>query len=319
MRTFILIFLILFSFKSQASPSSFASSVLLRQTLKIDSPSFVNPSQSIVLPLSPGLDQKESVLCWTYATLSLLESNLMLRFPQFENVSFSRTFMQRNNAEDRAIKSYILKEEEFKEFGTMSIALKLIKKYGLIPQDGRPHPTHDSYAKLISDELDKIPTKKEKFSKISDIVDAIFFKTPSLVVFNRDTYTPKALGAMALNGQKWLSFAFEPEASGKWGTHPDTDAYKDMKAWYVDPAKKENIIKESLKEGFGVAMFYAAHIVVIYGADYDEFNRPVKYYIKDSYPHNPERKNPYTYEADPAKVYEVIKGLDTIDIRSKIN
>ncbi len=312
MKHIITSILFLFAFKSLAGPSDLASSLLLRQLVEIDSPSYIVPDTSIVLPVSPGLDQGKTALCWAFATLSLLESNLMLRYPQFKNVSFSRAFIQRNNAEERAIRSYILNDDVFSERGTMSTALELISKYGLMPLDGTKYIS--DYGPTIENSLDRLTSTEEKLNQVKNIIDRVFFKAPPQVSFNGKNYTPQELAALALNNQKWLSYGFKSGAKGQWGPHPDPDAFKGTQSWYVDPSQKASIIYNSLKQGYPLTMLFGGHIIVIYGADYDSSGKPLKYYLKDS---STNGSSP-TYAAEPDYLDRIILDLETIDLRSKI-
>ena len=312
MKLITLTTLFLLAFTLQAFASNFASSLELRNYIEIDSPSYLLPSQSIVLPVSPGVDQEETSLCWTFATLNLLESNFMLRNPQVKNVSFSRAFLQRNNAEERAIRTYILKTDVFMERGDLVNAVILVEKYGLIPIDAKGYK--DGYQAPLKQQLSTFATNEEKLAHVKSIVDGLFFEAPSKVSFNGKTLAPKELGALVLNNQKWIAFGFKNGAKGEWDAHPDTDAFAGLKAWYLDPSKQDAVILNSLKAGYPVAMGYSGHEVIIYGADYDENGVALKYYIKDSY----QRGGTFTYEADPVRFHQVIMVLETVDIRSKL-
>ena len=312
MKIMIPFLFILLAFVSDARSSNFVSSLLLREQIEIDSPNYLVADTSIILPVSPGLDQGKSSLCWAFATLSLLESNIMLRNPQMNKVSFSRAFLQRNNAEERAIRSYVLLDEVFSERGTMSTALEIINKYGLIPIDGKKYIS--DYAETIEEELDRLTSNEEKLSQVKSIVDRVFFKAPEQVTFNGEEYTPLELAAFALNNQKWISYGFKAGSKGEWSVHPDPDAFTGTKAWYVSPLMKESIILHSLQAGFPVTMFFGGHIIIVYGADYDSAGNALKYYIKDSYSNG----SSFVYEAFPDYLYKIMVGLDTIDLRSKI-
>jgi hypothetical protein len=312
MSFFLGIFVFISVFIPEARSSNFALSLLIRDQIEIDSPNYIVADTSIILPVSPGLDQEKSSLCWAFATLSLLESNIMLRYPQYTKVSFSRAFIQRNNAEERAIRSYVLLDEVFSERGTMTTALELINKYGLIPIDEKKYLA--DYADAIEDQLDRLTSNEEKLAQVRSIVDDVFFKAPAKVTFNNKVYTPLELAAFALNNQQWISYGFKVGAKGEWGVHPDPDAFKGTKAWYVSPTKKEAIILSSLQAGFPLTMFFGGHIIIVYGADYDSAGKALKYYLKDSYSNG----SSFVYEAFPDYLYKIMVGLDTIDLRSKI-
>ena len=274
--------------------------------------SLVNPAESLILPLSPGIHQEFTSLCWSFATLSWLETRFLVLHPDVNDrkLSLSRAGMQRNNAEERSLRTYIFKTDTFVEGGTFLNARILIDKYGLIPQDMKPYQ-RETYIKDIKKKLDALDESQRK-EELKSIIDDQFFAMPETVEYLGETMTPADLATKMIDGQKFFSYAFRSGAVGEWGAHPDPDALQGTQSWYVDPSMKEKIIRDSLKAGFPVEMTYAAHCILIYGADYDEKGKVVKYYLKDSYNFH---SGKYTYTADPKKLHEQIWELGTADLR----
>jgi hypothetical protein len=97
-----------------------------------------------------------------------------------------------------------------------------------------------------------------------------------------------------LKDQTWVAFA--PGRHEGWGDHPDSDARPETRAYEMPLEKITNLIREALRDNRPVTYAGNGHSVMIYGASYDEAGKPLKYFIKDSYPS-------FFYEATPSKLH----------------
>ncbi len=299
-------------------PSSFAvhsnyfKALQARNLVEVKDHKFIQPKTSLILPLSEGVHQTFTSLCWSFATLSFLETRYLVLNPNAKHISLSRLGMQRNTAEERALRTYILRTDTFVEGGTFINAQIVMHKYGLLPLDSEDY-RRESYIRDIKKDLDVLP-ESQRASGLTSIVDRIFFPMPKTVEFEGKSMTPVALAEKMINKAPLMSFAFKAGAQGAWDKHPDPDALVGTQSWYVDPSMKESIIKKSLQMGYPVEMTFEAHCILIYGADYDDKGRATRYYLKDSYDFHDGR---YTYEAEPAALHKAIWELGTVDVRKK--
>jgi len=129
-------------------------------------------------------------------------------------------------------------------------------------------------------------------------------KIPQTTTLLEQTMTPAELREKMIDGQLFWSYAFSKTQKG-WHPHRDPDALKGTLSLYVHPDKKAEIVNQSLKLGKAVTYLTAAHILTIYGADFDAKGKAIKYYVKDSYPN-------YFYEADPKKLLNNAVELTTV-------
>ncbi len=102
-----------------------------------DAPAPAPPSpqaaESYVLPITPPLHQGDTGLCWMYATLSMLETNYLVRHPGSQ-ISLSRGAMQVEAVEDRLERLVRGESAQLPEGGLAVEALALIRKDGMVAQ-----------------------------------------------------------------------------------------------------------------------------------------------------------------------------------------
>ena len=91
-------------------------------------------AESYLLPITPPLDQGESDLCWVYATLSMLETNYMVRHPGSQ-IALSRGALERDAIADRFLRLIRGEPRNLDNGGLAVEALALIRQNGLLAED----------------------------------------------------------------------------------------------------------------------------------------------------------------------------------------
>ena len=90
-------------------------------------------AESYALPITPPLHQGDTGLCWMYATLSMLETNYLVRHPGSQ-ISLSRGAMQAEAVEDRLERRVRGESTQLPEGGLAVEALTLIRKDSVVAQ-----------------------------------------------------------------------------------------------------------------------------------------------------------------------------------------
>src|SRR5271166_4042403 len=91
-------------------------------------------AESYLLPITPPLDQGDSDLCWVYATLSMLETNYMVRHPGSQ-IALSRGALERDAIADRLLRLIRGEPRNLDNGGLAVEALALIRQNGLLAED----------------------------------------------------------------------------------------------------------------------------------------------------------------------------------------
>ncbi len=123
-------------------------------------------------------------------------------------------------------------------------------------------------------------------------------------IFLGEKLSPFELREKLFGGLEFWSYAISDKISG-WSAHPDPTARPGNQAYFVSRSEIPRIIKNSLDQRAPIGYWFESHVVVIYGAEYDQEGKALKYLIKDSYP-------PYFYEKDANVVHSIIKTLSGI-------
>jgi len=273
--------------------------------------------ETIVLPISRGFNQRDTGLCWAYATLSALETIYLVRNPEGSDVELSRRAMQYYTMEDRYRRSIKQVNTYISEGGIVLDAIRLIQSNGIVSFDDYYDITEPYGDANISDMIDNAGSVTDKIIAMYEGMDIVYTAPPTLAHIpgspapgNQNSTKVEAqagdLARLVLALDAWQSYAPSSTKSG-FHTHPDPDARWENMSWYMPRGEFPDRIKQALKAGFPVIVSIQTHSLLIYGADYDSNGAPLTYYIKDSYP-------PYYYRANAGYVHENFWEMTTIKL-----
>lgn len=239
------------------------------------------------LPVSRAFDQKDSQLCWIHSFLSAVETMELVKNPQ-RKLELSRAALQRRTLQDRLARRLDGTDTFMSERGTPMDALALARRFGLV--------AWEDYADLVKGVDGRYESlyRRAKNSSLQAVLDRLFAPLPEFTQLEGRAVTPVRLAEEVLAGQSWVAFA--PGNKEGWGDHPDPDARPETRAYATSPEKITKLIREALLDNRPVTYGGNGHSILIYGATYDASGKPLKYFIKDSYPD-------YFYEAAPRKLH----------------
>jgi len=239
-------------------------------------------AEHYVLPITPPLAQGDSDLCWVYATLSMLETNYMVRHPGSQIV-LSRGYLQVASIADRLARHVDGEQGQLEDSGLAVEALALIRRNGLIAQRDF-HDVVDSapiYASL-KDELAAMPDRADKLELLSQTLAGRLGARPDVTHLDGRPLTPQQLARAVLGAHAWIEFDRSRGETEGWGPSRDPDARPETRVMYVKIEQLIELIHRSLAHGQAVVAGTDDHAFLIYGADYDSDGKPVSYMIKDS-------------------------------------
>ena len=249
--------------------------------------------ETIVLPVSREFNQRDTGLCWAYATLNALETIYLARNPEGLEVELSRRAMQYYTMEDRYRRSIKKVNTYITEVGVALDAIRLIQSNGIVSFDDY-NDIFDPYGQAdIRNMIDSGESFTDKIIAMYEGMDIVYTTPPTLTQIpssptldNPDpTYVEAEAGDLArlvLAGDVWQSYT-PSETKVGFHDHPDPDSRWEIMSWHMPRSDFPGRIKQALEAGFPVIVSIRNHGVLVYGADYDSNGSPVKYYIKDSY------------------------------------
>lgn len=158
----------------------------------------------IDLEATPVKDQSRSGTCWSYATTSFIESE-MLRMGK-KPIDLSEMFTVRHVYADKAEKYVRLHGHlNFAQGGALPDMLYVIKKYGAVPQSvyeglnyGTEKNNHSELEAVLKAQLDEvIKNKNGRLSTawrdaLEATLDAYLGKLPETFEYEGKTYTPRS-------------------------------------------------------------------------------------------------------------------------------
>jgi hypothetical protein len=300
MRIFVVFALLLLTLQSYAVRSTRDEAGRVRQMLEKKSNfnrARVEPSQTIMLAVSPGITQGSTSLCWSFSTLNLLETKHLIATTKL--AQFSRSAMQYIRWEDRFLRYIIEGVDYLAEGGTAIDAISFIRNKGLFDLADLPAITE---GKSISKDS-FTGSREENVEKLYTELAATYSVPPAKTHYQESEVTPAELTETVLGKTEWQSYAISDKLTG-WDKHPDADANPGTKSFYIARTEMPDLIKRALEAGNAVEISVEYHSILIYGADLDENGVATAYYIKDSYPD-------YFYKADVASAHRRIWELTT--------
>ncbi len=169
--------LLLLSINVFAAHGDYAEAMRIRALLEPNGPRTAEVAEKLVLPVSRGFDQKATQLCWTYAALSMLETNYLVKNPG-SKLELSRRAMQFTTMKDRYTRQIHGTENFISERGVTLDAMTLIREAGLVAfADFKD--IADPYGNLnIGAQLHGAVTLAEKYGALAKALEAGYQSPP---------------------------------------------------------------------------------------------------------------------------------------------
>ena len=216
---------------------------------------------------SPVKNQYRSGTCWSYSSISFLESEL-LRMGK-DTFDLSEMYCVRNAYSDKAVMYVRFQgKHNFGGGGAFHDVTDVFRKYGMIPEGsyngntiGEVNPVHGEVDGVLSAYVDAVlknPNKKLTpvwHQGFDGILDAYLGKVPEKFNYNGKEYTPKGFAeSLGLNMDDYVeisSFTHHPFYSRFIIEIPDNWALGEVYNLPMDDMMR--IIDNSLENGFTVA------------------------------------------------------------------
>lgn len=219
------------------------------------------------LPATPVKNQYRSGTCWSYATISFLEAEL-IRTGKGE-FNLSEMFSVYHSYSDKAVKTVRFHNHiNFGGGGACHDVTEVWKKYGVVPEDaynglvigeeGHVHGEMDIVLKNYVDGV--IENKNRKLSPIwidgfNGILDAYMGDYPTEFKYNGKKYTPRTFAdELELNMDDYVelsSFTHHPFYETFVIEVPDNWMYGEVYNLPID--EMMSVIDESLEKGYTIA------------------------------------------------------------------
>jgi bleomycin hydrolase len=221
-----------------------------------------------ILPSTSVKDQYRTGTCWSFSTLSFLESE-MLRLGKPE-IDLSEMFIVRHTYTEKA-KRYIRLHGElnFSPGGAFHDVTNVISRYGIVPEsvysglkDGQTKHMHNDLDNALAREVKKIVDSSEiDFKKVnSEIIDSTLTSylgdIPQNFEYDGEIYTPQsfATDVIGLDMDDYIeitSYTHHPFYSKFALEVPDNWSWDEVYNVPID--EMEEIIDYSLENGFTIA------------------------------------------------------------------
>lgn len=240
------------------------------------------PAESYALPITPPQSQGDSDLCWVFATLSMLETNYLVRHPG-SNIELSPAALQVDSIKDRFARVIRGDGGKLEDGGLAVEALALIRQNGLVARaDFHGVVDSDPIFASIGETLSQADDPAEKRELLHSELRASLGETPEVTHLDGASMSPRALARATLGAGRWTEFDRSPDGAEGVGPSRDPDARPETRVIYVKLDRMIDLIHRSLARGQAVVAGTSDHAFLVYGADYDGEGRPISYLIKDS-------------------------------------
>lgn len=222
----------------------------------------------IDLEVTPVKNQGKSGTCWSYATTSFVESE-MLRMGK-KSVDLSEMFTVRQVYLDKAEKYVRLHGYlNFAQGGASPDVLYVIKKYGAVPQVayeglnyGTKENNHGELEAVLKGILDEIIKNKNGAlttawrPTVNAVLDAYLGKYPETFEYEGKTYTPRTFAdkVVGVNPDEYVqltSFTNDPFYTKTMVQVPDNWTW--ATAYNVPLDDMQAAVDNSLKEGYSIS------------------------------------------------------------------
>jgi hypothetical protein len=265
-------------------------------------PSTQEVAESYALPITPPLHQGDTGLCWMYATLSMLETNYLVRHPG-SRISLSRGAMQVEAVEDRLERLVRGESTRLPEGGLAVEAVALIRKDGIVAQpDFRDIVDSNPIAASIEKDIAAVSDRAAKEKALSEELHVKLGVVPEVTHLDGQVVSADQMAHSVTDGYEWTEFDLSPDGSESWGPSRDPDARPETRVKYVKLEVLVDLIHLSLARGQAVAWGSEDHAMLIYGGDYGKDGKPLSYLIKDSF-------EPFTYRESADEIHKILHDV----------
>ena len=262
-------------------------------------------AESYLLPITPPLDQGESDLCWVYATLSMLETNYMVRHPG-SRIALSRGALQRDAIADRFLRLIRGEPRNLEDGGLAVEALALIRQNGLLAEDDFHDVLDpDPIFPVIEQKLARYADPADRRKALDQALKTMLGAKPTTTHLDGDALSPAESARAVLGQEQWVEFDLARDGVEGWGPPHDPDARPETRVMYVKLDQMIDLIHRSLARGKAVVWGSEDHALMIYGGDYAKDGRPLSYWIKDSLA-------PYTYRAAAETIHRQLNDVTVV-------
>lgn len=222
----------------------------------------------LVLPVTPVKDQYRTGTCWSFSTLSFLESE-MLRLGKPE-VDLSEMYVVRFTYAEKAKKYIRLHgESSFSAGGAFHDVTNMIRQFGIVPEsvyngleNGETKHVHNELDNTLKNEVEavvdntKITLNTVCSETVETTLNKYLGKVPESFEFEGKNYTPQSFAAdfVGLNIDDYVeitSYTHHPFYSKFILEVPDNWSWDEL--YNVPVNELEEIIDYSLNNGFTVA------------------------------------------------------------------
>lgn len=216
---------------------------------------------------SPVRDQCKTATCWSFSTLSLLESELLRKGKGGHDLS--EMFVVRYGYVEKAI-NYIRMngKANFDQGGEAHDIPYLVGKYGIVPEEvykgleyGSERHNHDEMVAMLQGMMEKLKNQpggsytNNWIKAVEGVLDVYLGKIPESFSYRGKTYTPKSFAAeLGLNMDDYVavtSFTHHPWYRPFAIEVPDN--WSMQTAWNVHLDELENMVNTALEKGYTVA------------------------------------------------------------------
>lgn len=218
-------------------------------------------------PITSVKNQNRSSTCWSFSSLSFLESEL-LRMGKGE-YDLSEMFVVHHTMVDRA-QNYVRYhgDNSFSPGGSFYDAIYCLKNYGMVPQEAMPGimygdtlPVHNeldavagAYAKAIANSgFKKLSPVWKK--GLSAIYDTYLGQCPEKFSYKGKEYTPQTFAtSLGLNPDDYLSLtSFTHHPFYAQMNIEIQDNWRNAQSWNLPLAEFMSVIENAVKNGYTVA------------------------------------------------------------------
>jgi len=275
-------------------------------------------TSKIELPVSRNFDQQMTGLCWTYGFFNALETLHLVEHPDEDTLELSRGAMQYINMQDRierqiqGIENHVDpngRTDWAIEGGTATDAVYLLKEYGAYQYNDYHNILSGTNYKNLLKSVFAASTADERRQKASEELPKHFNDPlPEKTFFNGEWLTPVAFGTSLVTTGEWNSYAISKDDKEFWSEDPDSDARAGSMTYFMSREKVISKITTALKNNRPVVYSNIAHLILIYGAEFDANNNPIKFYIKNSngFPQ-------FFYKADAKKTIDNLGEISVLE------
>jgi bleomycin hydrolase len=219
------------------------------------------------LPASGVRDQCKTATCWSFSTLSMLESELLRTGKG--NHDLSEMYVVRWGYVEKAI-NYIRMNGKcnFEQGGEGHDIPYIVSKYGIVPEEvykgleyGQARHNHDEMLALLQGMMEKLKTNPGgTYSKVwtqavEGVLDAYLGKLPKTFQYRGTEFTPKSFAeSLGLNMDNYVALtSFTHHPYNKPFTIEVPDNWSMQQAYNITLDELTQTTIDALKNGYSVA------------------------------------------------------------------